>query len=72
MYDNFRPDLFDYKPLLRNSSRGNLEHAFKVANTHLGVPLLLDPEGKTNINLPNIQYAVSNRPWTSHGMLLLK
>ncbi|XP_028414557.1 dystrophin-like isoform X10 [Dendronephthya gigantea] len=39
-----RPDLFDYKHLLRNSSRANLEHAFNVANTHLGVPMLLDPE----------------------------
>lgn len=40
-----RPDLFEYNTLLRNSSRGNLEHAFNVANTHLGVPMLLDPEG---------------------------
>ena len=40
-----RPDLFEYKPLLRNSARGNLEHAFNVANMHLGVPMLLDPEG---------------------------
>lgn len=40
-----RPDLFDYNKLHANSNMDNLNHAFEVANTQLGIPKLLDAEG---------------------------
>lgn len=41
----FRPHLFDYNTLLRNTPSVNLEHAFNMARNNLGVDRLLDPEG---------------------------
>lgn len=42
----FRPDLFDYQKILGRPPNINLAHAFEKARTSLGVPSLLDPEGK--------------------------
>lgn len=45
------------KQALEKSSRENLEDAFSIAQNKLGVPRLLEPEGKTPTStlLGNIQ-----------------
>lgn len=42
-----RPELFDFKTLTKSNARHNLEHAFSVAERHLGITPLLDPEGES-------------------------
>uniref|UniRef100_A0A2C9KCB0 Calponin-homology (CH) domain-containing protein n=1 Tax=Biomphalaria glabrata TaxID=6526 RepID=A0A2C9KCB0_BIOGL len=44
MIHNIRPDLVDMDQIRRQQARINLEHAFSTAETHLGIPRLLDPE----------------------------
>ncbi|XP_038035588.2 spectrin beta chain, erythrocytic isoform X2 [Anas platyrhynchos] len=39
-----RPELFEFKTLTKSNARHNLEHAFSVAERHLGITPLLDPE----------------------------
>ncbi|XP_025047789.1 spectrin beta chain, erythrocytic isoform X3 [Alligator sinensis] len=39
-----RPELIDFENLRRSNARHNLEHAFSVAERHLGITPLLDPE----------------------------
>ncbi|XP_021258297.1 spectrin beta chain, erythrocytic isoform X1 [Numida meleagris] len=39
-----RPELFDFKTLTKSNARHNLEHAFSMAERHLGITPLLDPE----------------------------
>ncbi|NXW25502.1 SPTB1 protein, partial [Circaetus pectoralis] len=39
-----RPELFDFQNLTKSNARHNLEHAFSVAERHLGITPLLDPE----------------------------
>lgn len=41
----FRPDLFDYDIVSRKQPNARLEYAFRMANKHLGIARLLDPEG---------------------------
>jgi len=41
-----RPELVDMSVLAHNSSHANLEYAFTTAEEHLGIPRLLDVEGK--------------------------
>uniref|UniRef100_A0A663FHF2 Spectrin beta chain n=1 Tax=Aquila chrysaetos chrysaetos TaxID=223781 RepID=A0A663FHF2_AQUCH len=41
-----RPELFDFQNLTKSNARHNLEHAFSVAERHLGITPLLDPEGE--------------------------
>ena len=41
----FRPDLFDYEIVSRKPANARLEYAFRMANKHLGIARLLDPEG---------------------------
>ncbi|KAH9507324.1 hypothetical protein Btru_056910, partial [Bulinus truncatus] len=41
---NIRPDLVDMDQIRRQQARINLEHAFTTAESHLGIPRLLDPE----------------------------
>ena len=41
-----QPELVDMSVLAQNSSQANLEHAFTTAEEHLGIPRLLDVEGK--------------------------
>lgn len=40
-----RPDLVDMDKVKGRSNRENLEEAFTLAETELGIPRLLDPEG---------------------------
>ena len=40
-----RPELVDMSVLAQNSPRDNLEHAFAIAEEHLGISRLLDVEG---------------------------
>lgn len=40
-----RPDLVDMDKVKGRSNRENLEEAFMLAETELGIPRLLDPEG---------------------------
>lgn len=42
----WRPQLFDYAAVLRRAPTARLEHAFALAHSHLGIPRLLDPEGR--------------------------
>jgi len=41
-----RPDLLDFPSLEKNTNIENLNIAFDVANDELGIPRLLDAEGK--------------------------
>lgn len=42
-----RPNLVDMEQIWRRPNRENLREAFLLAETELGIPQLLDPEGKT-------------------------
>lgn len=42
---NFRPDLFDFPSVAKRHPNARLDHAFKVAQEHLKIERLLDPEG---------------------------
>ncbi|BFZ08024.1 hypothetical protein BsWGS_11063 [Bradybaena similaris] len=44
MIHNVRPDLVDMDEVHRQQAKINLEHAFSTAESHLGIPRLLDPE----------------------------
>jgi hypothetical protein len=41
----YRPNLFDYSSLIDQTPEYNLDHAFKMAQTHLNIERLLDIEG---------------------------
>ena len=41
-----RPNLVDMEHAWRRPNRENLQEAFSLAETELGIPQLLDPEGK--------------------------
>ena len=45
MLSDLLPGVVDVDALAYNSARTNLENAFSTAETHLGIPRLLDPEG---------------------------
>lgn len=55
---HFRPDLFDYKVLKAADIRENNAHAFRVAETELGIPALLDPEDMVDCEEPD-KFSVS-------------
>lgn len=42
----WRSELFDFHNITRKHPNARLEHAFRVAQEHLGIERLLDPEGK--------------------------
>lgn len=56
-----RPELVDLEKVKGRSNRENLEDAFTIAETQLGIPRLLDPEG-TQSN-PQVLYV-------SHSMFV--
>lgn len=43
-----RPQLVDMERVWNQPNRANLEEAFSLAERELGIPRLLDPEGKHN------------------------
>lgn len=43
---HFRGHLFDFGHVARKHPNARLEHAFRLAQEHLGIERLLDPEGK--------------------------
>ena len=51
MINNIDDGLIDMSKLPENPNRVNLENAFLTAETHLGIPKLLDPEGKFGYKL---------------------
>lgn len=42
----FRPDLIDFDKLKKSNAHYNLQNAFNLAEQHLGLTRLLDPEGE--------------------------
>lgn len=43
---SFRPDLIEFHKLTRSNATHNLQLAFNIAEQHLGLTKLLDPEGE--------------------------
>lgn len=43
-----RPDLIDFDKLKKSNAHYNLQNAFNLAEQHLGLTKLLDPEGKNS------------------------
>jgi len=54
-----RPELVDMARLSSNTTRANLEYAFNAAEKHLGIPRLLDVEGR----LPNSRMCIHCHKW---------
>lgn len=50
----WRPQLFDYAGVLARAPPARLEHAFSVAQQHLGIDRLLDPEGNARSHPPRL------------------
>eukprot|EP01120_Amphizonella_sp_Union-15-10_P001175 TRINITY_DN1122_c0_g1_i3.p1 TRINITY_DN1122_c0_g1~~TRINITY_DN1122_c0_g1_i3.p1 ORF type:complete len:890 (-),score=244.97 TRINITY_DN1122_c0_g1_i3:53-2398(-) len=48
-----RPDLIDYKSLTKANKKENLQLAFSIAEKHLDVPAILDPEDIVSIPKPD-------------------
>ncbi|GBP04625.1 Utrophin [Eumeta japonica] len=48
----WRPHLFDYQTILRKHPNARLDHAFRLAEEHLGIDRLLDPED-VNTSVPD-------------------
>ena len=60
-----RPDLIDFDKLKKSNANHNLQNAFNLAEQHLGLTKLLDPEGeKTNYYISG-----SNNNQTVHQSL---
>lgn len=51
----WKPDLFNFNVIARKHPNARLENAFRIAQEHLGIERLLDPEGNDAYN-----YAVEN------------
>lgn len=45
-----RPDLIEFHKLTRSNATHNLQQAFNIAEQHLGLTKLLDPEGESHAN----------------------
>lgn len=61
-----RPELVDFQNLTKSNARHNLEHAFSVAERHLGITPLLDPEGEAAAAHPSASVSPL-RPGTCPG-----
>lgn len=57
---NFKPDLFDFQAIVKRHPNARLENAFRVAQEHLKIERLLDPEGKIDEDheFPNFVFQV--------------
>ena len=64
---SIRPDLVDMDLVRRRGNRENLEEAFSVAETELGIPRLLDPEGTSppSVSCLSVCLALSFCPFIS-------
>lgn len=63
-----RPELVDLERVKGRSNRENLEEAFTIAETELGIPRLLDPEGmSTNcwLSSSGLYFTPRNYRWLS-------
>lgn len=50
-----RPDLIDFDKLKKSNAHYNLQNAFNLAEQHLGLTKLLDPEGKNSCSFSTSQ-----------------
>lgn len=57
-----RPELVDFQNLTKSNARHNLEHAFSVAERHLGITPLLDPEGEAVAVSPPVSVSPGTFP----------
>lgn len=61
-----RPDLIDFDKLKKSNAHYNLQNAFNLAEQHLGLTKLLDPEGKDSrderwdFNISSIKWMLEN------------
>lgn len=46
-----RPELVDLEKAKTQSNKKNLEEAFTIAESELGIPRLLDPEGRVTFDV---------------------
>ncbi|KAK6584498.1 hypothetical protein PZA11_002722 [Diplocarpon coronariae] len=53
LLDIHRPDLIDYDALDKNDHRGNMQMAFEIAKTEIGIPDLLDVEDVCDVAKPD-------------------
>lgn len=51
MIKSINPDLVDLRERFSREPRENIEQAFTIAHENLGIPLLLEPEGKRLLNV---------------------
>lgn len=50
-----RPDLIEFHKLTRSNATHNLQQAFNIAEQHLGLTKLLDPEGENGFGLMSVK-----------------
>lgn len=55
-----RPDLIDFDKLKKSNAHYNLQNAFNLAEQHLGLTKLLDPEGKYSCSFNALQLFVGS------------
>lgn len=55
-----RPDLIDFDKLKKSNAHYNLQNAFNLAEQHLGLTKLLDPEGKHSCSFNALQLSVGS------------
>lgn len=55
-----RPDLIDFDKLKKSNAHYNLQNAFNLAEQHLGLTKLLDPEGKNSCSFSTLQLFVGS------------
>lgn len=55
-----RPDLIDFDKLKKSNAHYNLQNAFNLAEQHLGLTKLLDPEGKNSCSFSNSWFFVGS------------
>lgn len=57
-----RPDLIDFDKLKKSNAHYNLQNAFNLAEQHLGLTKLLDPEGKNSCSFSSLWALFSTPP----------
>ena len=61
---HYRPDLINFTKLNEDAHLDNLRNAFDVADKHLGIPQLLDPED-IDVSKPNEKSVLTTSPPTT-------